>query len=97
MKIFNFEHVEGTEILIAGNAKEAIIHYFTRYQDDIATDDILSATEEGIKISEIQGDALLVKRRIFDEELNGHIEISYQDMICEYKGTVPGVIICPNY
>ncbi|MEK5038794.1 hypothetical protein [Sporosarcina sp. FSL K6-3457] len=97
MKLFSFEHDEGTEVVIARNAKDAVIHYFTKYQDDIVTDDLMSATEDGIKISEIQGDALLVKRSIFDEELNNQIEISYQDMIDEYKGTVPDVIICPNY
>lgn len=97
MKIFSFEHIEGTEILIAKNAKEAVTHYFTHYQDDIVIDDILSDSEEGIKISEIQGTALVVKRRIFDEELNEHVEISYQDMIDEYKGVVPDVLVCPNY
>lgn len=97
MKIFSFEHDEGTEILIAKNAKEAVIHYFTRYQDDIVTDDILSSTEEGIKFTEIQGSALVVKRRIFDEELNKHVEISYQEMIDEYKGAVPDVLLSPNY
>lgn len=97
MKSFNFEHNEGSEIIIANNAKEAVIHYFTKYLDDVMLDDILSATEEGIKTTEIEGKDLTEERHIFDEVVNEYIYVSYQDIIDGFSGAVPDVVLCPSY
>lgn len=97
MKIYKFEHEEGFEIVAAQNAKEAVIHYFTNYQDDIITDEMFAATKEGIKITKVQGGDLTKKHRIFDEEKNCHVDTSYQEMIGEYQGIGPDVLVSPNY
>lgn len=96
MKLFIFEHTEGTEVLVANNAKEAATHYFMKYQDDAMLADLMLA-EEGIRITEVQEPTLTEQIRIFDEEVNEYVHVSYQDIIDGYTGSVPDVLLCPSY
>ena len=95
MKIFKFAHSEGSEILVANNAKEAIMYYFTNYQDDIITDEFCE--NGGIEIEELKGEAINKKLEIFNEE-QGDVEVvSYKELaVSSFKGQ-PTVIVTPDY
>lgn len=94
MKIFKFDHNEGAEILVANNAKEAIVHYFTKYQDDIITDDICV---DGIKIVELHGVDINKKYEVFNEEQGNLESVSYKELAEAAFVGQPVVIITPNY
>lgn len=95
VKIFKFDHSEGAEILVANNAKEAIMYYFNGYQDDINTDAICE--NEGIKIEELQGEAINEKHEIFNEEQGDTESVSYKEIAKEIFNGEPVVILTPNY
>ena len=94
-KVFKFDHSEGAEIIAANNAKEAIMFYFTEYNDDIMTDAICSY--DGITISELTGDALTEERLTFDEEKNEKVKVTYGQLAKEYFKGKPEVIVSPSY
>lgn len=95
MKIFKFDHDDGADILVANNAKEAILYYFTGYQDDINTDDICECG--GIKIEELQGEDINKKHEIFNEEQGDTESVSYKEIADEVFEGKPVVIVTPNY
>lgn len=96
MKIFKFDHNEGTEILAADNAKEAIMYYFTHYQDDLNTDDIVE--DGGIKIEELQGELITKKYKFFNEDLGRSEELSYKELAEKYADDgKQTILVAPNY
>lgn len=95
VKIFKFDHGEGAEVVAADNAKAAIMHYFTKYQDDLNIDDICGT--DGIKIEELHGEQITKKHKVFNESIGSSELISYRDLAVEtYKGK-PVILIAPNY
>ena len=94
-KVFKFDHSDGAEIIAANNAKEAIMYYFTVYNNDLITDDICSY--DGINISELTGDALTKTHLIFDEEANSKVEVTYSQLAEEYFKGEPVVLVAPRY
>lgn len=95
VKIFKFDHEESTEIVAADNAKAAIMHYFTEYQDDLSTDDICGTG--GIKIEELHGEQITKKHKLLDESTGSRELISYRELAADmYKGE-PVVLVAPHY
>lgn len=95
MKIFKFSHDEGAEIIAANYAKEAILYYFLKYQDDLNIDDIIEFG--GVKIEELQGEAITNEKKIFNEDTNKHESTSYKEIAARsFKGE-PVVLVTPNY
>ncbi|MNF66520.1 hypothetical protein D3C84_483150 [compost metagenome] len=94
-KVFKFDHSEGAEIIGAANAKEALIYYFTQYQDDLQTEDILEFG--GIEIKELKGGQLDKKHIIFDEEKNDRVKVSYAELMDEFYNGQPTILVTPNY
>lgn len=95
MKIFKFDHSEGAEILASNNAKEAILYYFTQYQDDMQIDDIVEFG--GIKIEELTGEEITKKHTIFNEEKNERETVSYKELAEDsFKGETI-ILVSPNY
>ncbi|MEP9408600.1 hypothetical protein ABKP09_19975 [Peribacillus frigoritolerans] len=84
VKIFKFSHSEGVEIVAADNAKAAIMHYFTEYQDDLYIDGICM---DGIEIEELHGEQITTKHKLFSEFIESVELLSYRDLAVErYKG-----------
>lgn len=94
-KIFKFDHSEGVEILAAANAKEAIDYYFTKYQDDSQTDEIVEFG--GIKIEEIQDDDITKIHEILNEETGKSEKVSYKDLAERFYKGKPEILVSPNY
>lgn len=95
MKFFKFDHSEGAEIIASNNAKEAIVFYFTHYQDDSNTNDIIEFG--GIKIEELKGDSITKKHVIYNEEKNEREEVSYKEIADEHFEGHPLLLVTPNY
>lgn len=95
MEIFKFDHIEGTEILAADNAKEAVMYYFTQYQDDLNTEDMIE--DGGIKIEELQGDFITKKHEFFNEEINDMEKTSYKELAEKYYHGKPTILVTSDY
>ena len=95
IRVFKFDHSEGAEIIAANNAKEAIMFYFTEYNDDSQTDDTCSY--DGIAICELTGAALTKEHLIFDEEKNTRVKVTYGQLAEKYFKGKPEVLVMPNY
>jgi hypothetical protein len=93
-KFFKFEHSEGTEIIIAEFARQAIDYFVNYYMDDLQLDDI--AESGGLKIEELKNEKLTEKHMIFNEETNTRELVSYKK-IADGCITMPCVIVSPNY
>lgn len=96
MNIFKFDHGEGAEILAAANAKEAIIYYFTHYQDDLIIDDICQE-HGGISIRELTEAEITKKHLLYDETENERNEYSYAELAAEVFTGTPVILVTPNY
>lgn len=95
MKIFVFKTAEGDFIIAAKNAKEAIMFYFTKYIDDIQTDELVES--EGIKIKELDLIEVIANRKIYNEEKGEHELISYQKLANKFFKEDPEVLVSPVY
>ena len=95
MKIFEFNHSEGSEILAANYAKEAILYYFTKYQDDYDIDDITKYG--GIEIKELDSSEITKKQLVYNEETNSRVEVSYKELADESFNENVAVLVTPNY
>lgn len=95
MKIFVFKTSEGDYVIAANNAKEAIMFYFTKYMDDIQTDDLVEYG--GIEIKELNSKEVGLNREIVNEG-NGQRElISYQKIADDYFKGSPEMLVSPLY
>lgn len=87
-KIFKFEHSEGNEIIAADNAQDAIIHYFTKCQDDMDTEGIIEFG--GLTIEELDQMDITINRTIEREF------VSYADLAEEHFQGSP-VVLASSY
>lgn len=96
MKIIKFAHNEGAEIVAAANAKDAILFYFTTYQDADNTDTICQESG-GIRIEELTGDDITRRHSLYDESVNQTNEYSYAEIAAESFTGEPVILVSPNY
>jgi hypothetical protein len=94
-KIFKFDHSEGAEIVAATNAREAITFYFTNYQDNTQTDEMVEYG--GIKIEELQGEHITKKHKILNEETGKQENVSYSELADQFYKGKPEILVTPNY
>ena len=95
MKIFVFKTSEGEFIVASKNAKEAIMFFFTKYMDDIQTDDLVEF--DGIEIKELDLIEVSANRKIFNEGKGAHELISYRKLADDYFKGEPEMLVSPVY
>lgn len=97
MKIIEFKHEEGVEVLAGDNTLDIIVYYFTTYQDRRIVDEICQSFE-GVSIREVTGDDLTFKR-LFRSEESGKDELaSYEDLAkAHVNGSEPTLLVSPSY
>lgn len=94
IKYFAFEHSEGVEVVVAAFAREAVNFFLNEYLDDLTVDHMIEF--DGLKIQELKGEEVTMKREIYNEDTNVTEKISFQE-IAKDCTIVPCVIVCPRY
>lgn len=95
MKIFELKTTEGNFIVASKNAKEAIMYFFTKYMDDIQTEELVEF--EGITIKELGEKEINEQREIYNEGTGKRELVSYKKLGSDYFTGNPKMLISPVY
>jgi|GEM_PF-7069501 len=94
IKVYEFYHSEGKDVVLAEFTRQAINHYFNNFHDDILIDEM---GLDGIRIKEVSKEGMNLEFYLNDEDFNNKEVTTYRKIIEEYEGMIPDVIITPNY
>ena len=94
IKVYEFYHSEGKDVVLAEFTRQAINHYFNNFHDDILIDEMVL---DGIRIKEVSKEGMNLEFYLNDEDFNSKEVTTYRKIIEEYEGMIPDVIITPNY
>lgn len=94
LKFYQFQHSDGSDIIVAEFGRQAINFYINNYQDDTNVDDIMDTG--GLRIRELTDQEIDRVRKIYNEHGKEYELLSYRDVSKDMKA-IPDVIITPNY